>query len=181
VDSEADAEIYRSHFDLICESIADVLGGEDADIEPEPPPEEALFQARGKVSYFGGPDDDGVSDSEGLAFLSSVQDKPYVFLPQGTPGTENKGLARCLNPHTHFIACRWNYDVTSKSMLASDDVALVRSRKDPDRALIAHPVDWGPHQDTGRVADLSPSLLADLGLETDDEVEVIYPYRDDMS
>jgi hypothetical protein len=45
--------------------------------------------------------------------------------------------------------------------------------------LTAFPADWGPHESTGRVADLSPSLMADLGLLTDDEVEVIYPYEED--
>ena len=39
VDSEADAELYRAHFELICDSIADALGG-PADVETEPPPGE---------------------------------------------------------------------------------------------------------------------------------------------
>ena len=42
-------------------------------------------------------------------------------------------------------------------------------------ALMAFPADWGPNESTGRVADISPGLLADLGLSTDDEVEVLYP------
>jgi hypothetical protein len=41
--------------------------------------------------------------------------------------------------------------------------------------LTAFPADWGPHPDTGRVADLSPGLMLDLGIETDDEVEIIFP------
>jgi hypothetical protein len=35
--------------------------------------------------------------------------------------------------------------------------------------------DWGPHEDTDRVADLSPALMEALDLTTDDEVEIIYP------
>ena len=42
----------------------------------------------------------------------------------------------------------------------------------------AFPADWGPHEDTGRVADLSPALMRDLGLETDDTVSVVYPWRE---
>lgn len=36
-------------------------------------------------------------------------------------------------------------------------------------------MDWVPHQNTGRVADLSPGVAKFLGLQTDDEVEVIIP------
>jgi hypothetical protein len=42
----------------------------------------------------------------------------------------------------------------------------------------AIPADWGPHESTDRIADLSPSLMEDLGLETDDEVEIIFPYME---
>jgi hypothetical protein len=53
-------------------------------------------------------------------------------------------------------------------------MALVRKCK--RRATLAFPADWGPHEEkTGRAADLSQALMRDLGLETDDIVEVIYP------
>jgi hypothetical protein len=56
-----------------------------------------------------------------------------------------------------------------------EELALVRAG---GIELTAFPADWGPNDEaTGRVADLSPGLLADLGLKTDDEVEVIFPYR----
>jgi hypothetical protein len=59
----------------------------------------------------------------------------------------------------------------------SGQVALVRVRG-TDKALTAIPADWGPHEEqTGRAADLSPSLMSDLGITTDDVVEVIYPYE----
>jgi hypothetical protein len=35
--------------------------------------------------------------------------------------------------------------------------------------------DWGPNAQTGRVADLSPALMDDLGITTDEEVIVTYP------
>jgi N-acetylmuramoyl-L-alanine amidase len=171
VDSEADAEIYNTHFDLICESIANVLGGEETDITPEPEPPEALFYAKGKCSYFGGPEDTGVDSDEGLAFIYSTDMQPFLFLPEAPE--DAPGLARRLNPFVHYVACRWDYSVTSKEALLQD-VALVRATK-TGLAFTAFPADWGPHEDTGRVADLSPSLMTDLGIETDDEVEVIYP------
>ena len=171
VDSEADAALYRSHFDAICEAIAGVLCEEAMD----KPDADASFNATGKVSCFGGPDDTGVSADEGLAFIDDFMDAPFLFLPYQPAGTT--GLARRLNPFVHYIACRWDYAVTPKPSLL-EDVALVRAVK-TGITLTAFPADWGPHADTGRVADLSPGLLADLGIETDDEVEVIYPYREE--
>jgi hypothetical protein len=169
VNSKADVNIYNSRFDAICRAIAQVVA--DAYVESD-----VLFSASGTCSTFGGPDDEGVSPSEGLAFLYEVDDKPYLFLPRQPPGTT--GLARRLNTRVHYVACRWDYDVTPKEMLRGDQMALVRAVR-TGIALTATPADWGPHEEkTGRAADLSDSLMADLGITTDDEVEVIYPYRE---
>jgi N-acetylmuramoyl-L-alanine amidase len=182
VDSDADVIIYDECFNDICASIADVLGG-DAIGETEPPPgagaggsaPDAAFHTVGRVSHFGGPDDTGVSAGEGLAFVFKMEDAPQLFLPFQPAGTT--GLARRLNPFVHYVACRWDYSVTPKPSLL-EDVALVRATK-TGLAMKAFPADWGPHQDTGRVADISPGLMDDLGINTDDEVEVIFPYRED--
>jgi N-acetylmuramoyl-L-alanine amidase-like protein len=171
VDSEADADLYGVHFDAICDAIADVLGGVDEeDVTPPPRPDAALHVV-GKASYFGGPDDTGVSASEGLAFISKVEQKPELFLPYQPEGTS--GLARRLNPHIHYVACRWDYSKTPKAMML-EKVALVRAPS-TGIEMKAFPADWGPNENTGRVADISPGLMEDLGIETDDEVEVIFP------
>jgi hypothetical protein len=134
---------------------------------------------RGRVSWFGGPDDyasGGVSETEGLAFIFDVDTAPHLFLNGAT-----EALARNLNPAVPYIACRWNYDDFPKEMLASmEHVALVRAPK-TGRAFCAWPADWGPagpesDHDTGRVADISPGLMEYLGIQTDDEVEVTFPY-----
>jgi N-acetylmuramoyl-L-alanine amidase len=172
VDSCADAEVYETNFEDICDAIADVLGGIDRDDWSEPAPEPtALFHALGRVSYFGGPDDTGVSAGEGLAFISEVDQNPELFLP--SQPDDATGLARRLNPWVPYVACRWDYDVTPKEMML-EQMALVRSTR-TGIALRAFPADWGPHEDTGRVADISPGLMEALGIETDDEVEVIFP------
>ena len=114
-----------------------------------------------------------MSPSEGLAFIFDIDEAPHLFLPYQPSGTT--GLARRLNPYTHYIACRWDYDVTSKNYLKSGVVAWVRAKK-TGIGMRAFPADWGPHGDTDRVADLSPQLLEDLGITTDDEVEVTLPY-----
>jgi N-acetylmuramoyl-L-alanine amidase len=133
-----------------------------------------MTRFRGKVSWFGGPDDMGVSPDEGLAFIYEVDDAPHLFLSSQPPGTT--GLARRLDPAVHYIACRWNYDVTSKAELL-EMRALVRSVK-TGKAFVAYPADWGPHEDTDRLADISPGLMDALGIETDEEVEVIFPYQE---
>jgi N-acetylmuramoyl-L-alanine amidase len=175
VDSTADAQLYREHFESICEMIAEILGGEeDGDVPPPEPEPEAMFHAVGKCSYFGGADDQGVSPSEGLAFISTVGDAPQLFMPVQPAGTT--GLARRLNSEAvSYVACRWVYSDTPKEMLL-EGRALVRALK-TGRASIAYPADWGPNENTGRIADLSPWLMENLGIETDDEVEVIFPYQ----
>ena len=106
-----------------------------------------------------------------------ADDAPHLFLKEQPEGTT--GLARRLNPERHYIACRWDYDITSKEMLADRrKLALVRAG---NRICLAWPSDWGPHeQETGRAADLSPSLMAALDVYTDDEVEVYYPVTIDV-
>lgn len=129
----------------------------------------------GKVSWFGGPEDLGVSPSEGLAFIYEVATAPHLFLATQPPGTT--GLARRLNSAVPFIATRWDYDVFPKEMLASMKyLAMVRAPS-TGRQFRAWPADWGPHSDTGRVADISSGLMEYLGIETDDQVEVEFPFE----
>jgi N-acetylmuramoyl-L-alanine amidase len=171
VDAAADVELYQKHFESTCEAIANVIAPVEGD---EIPITERPLHMRGKVSWFGGPDDTGVSPSEGLAFLYDIDDKPQVFLDEQPEGTT--GLARRLDPETNYLAMRWDYEVFPKDRLAGGEVALIRNPKN-GKHVLAHPADWGPHVDTNRVADVSPKVMAELGLETDDEVEVIYPHQ----
>src|SRR5262245_54645491 len=179
VDSSTDADHYRRNFEGICHAIAEVISGQGIEPpapqppEPEPEPPGTVARFAGSCSSFGGPDDTGVSPSEGLAFLYDVNDAPHLFLPEQPEGTS--GLARRLNPGLFYVACRWDYGnpVTSKEALRDpSQQALVRAG---DREFLAWPADWGPHEDTGRVADISPALMDALGITTDDEVEVFYP------
>jgi N-acetylmuramoyl-L-alanine amidase len=179
VDSKLDADAYRKNFEEICRGLAEAIYGEPVippGPEPEPPepPPEGRFYAKGTCSWFGGPEDTGVSASEGLAFFYEYSDAPHLFLPKQPSGTT--GLARRLNPDIFYVACRWDYDVISKEDLRNPSVqAIVRNVK-TDKEFRAWAADWGPHEEqTGRAADLSPGLMAALDLDTDDVVEVIYP------
>jgi len=175
VDSEADCEAYLGNYDAIVEAVADVLGGLSGEIEVPPPVHET--SVIGKISCFGGPDDEGVSPDEGLAFIYSVDDAPQLFLPFQPDGTT--GLARRLNPYVHYFAMRFDYDVHPKETLL-DKLGLIRNLR-TGVALKAMPADWGPHGATDRVVDVSPSLMDDLRLETDDMVEVVFPYTEESS
>ena len=172
VDSSTDADRYRENFEDVCTGVADALTGRDT--QPiEPPSTEAVFRVKGPCSKFGGPRDTGVSPSEGLAMYSSIEQAPWLFLPIQPPGTT--GLARRLNPCVPYVACRWDYDITPKNMLRQTIVKV----KANGMSLKAFVGDWGPNENTGRVADLSPILMDNLKLQTDDEVEVILPYEDE--
>jgi hypothetical protein len=125
---------------------------------------------KGRMSVFGGPDDLGVGPDEGLALVdaSNFESLKEYFLPNQPPGTT--GLARRLDPGTLYIACRWDYGILSKAALARSFVSVTN----PENGLMkqAKPIDWGPAQTTGRVADLSPELARLLDLRTDDIVVV---------
>jgi hypothetical protein len=131
-----------------------------------------VFQIEGKMSTFGGPNDTGMSPSEGLAlFDKSDLDNPKhagLFLSAAPPGTS--GLGRRLNPDKFYIACRWNYSETSRDFLRNT-TALVENPQN-GRQASARPVDFGPNVSTGRVADLSPGLAGFLSLDTDEDVTV---------
>jgi len=177
VDSTADVALYRENYEVICGAIADAISGEDDGIPPEPPEPSStvLFAAAGTCSTFGGPDDTGVSPSEGLAMWYEPEECPWLMLGKQPPATT--GMARRLDPSVFYVACRWDYDVTPKEMLRGPQMAMV-TNADTGVMRLAHVADWGPHEEqTGRAADLSPGLADSLGVSTDDEVTVIYPYR----
>jgi N-acetylmuramoyl-L-alanine amidase len=160
VDSKTDVDVYQRYFDDICYEIASLA-------------EQKKYEWYGKMSWFGGPKDMGVTPSEGLAFIYEVEDAPHLFLPEQPPNTT--GLARRLDPEANYIAMRWDYNQTPREMLLNN-MALVYAPK-TGKHEYAFPADWGPHVDTGRVADISPGLMEHLGINTDDVVEVTFPHN----
>lgn len=129
---------------------------------------------KGNCSSFGGPDDTGVSESEGLALFERVDQMPNIFLTEQPEGTT--GLARRLDPEKMYIAMRWKYATTPKEVLRRSLVLVSNtiSRKSVlavQKHVYAIPCDWGPNERTSRVCDLSPGLMKYLELETDDIVE----------
>src|SRR5262245_11940253 len=127
----------------------------------------------GKMSTFGGPADSGVAADEGLALFTAadVAANPGLFLAAQPVGTT--GLARRLNPEAKYLACRWDYSATPMDFLRRIKVKV--SNPANGKSEEARPVDFGPNESTGRVADLSPGLAEALGLNTDDNCRVDIP------
>jgi hypothetical protein len=130
------------------------------------------YTIEGKCSEFGGPLDGGVGAGEGLALISSLRQLPEVFLPSQPPHTT--GLARRLDPSKLYIACRWDYRRTPVSHLLGI-VCEVHAVRTGITIGGVHPVDWGPNARTGRIADLSPGLMKNLGIDTGDIITVTVP------
>jgi hypothetical protein len=129
----------------------------------------------GKMSEFGGPNDPGVRPDANLAlFFNNPADADAnldIFLPEQPTGST--GLARRLDPDANYLACRWDYDVTSKDFLRGIKVKVTNPAN--GRSADARPVDFGPAEFTDRVADLSPGLAHTLGLQTDQVCRVDIP------
>jgi N-acetylmuramoyl-L-alanine amidase len=110
VDSVADVGLFDSHYEKIIDAMVDALSSEQDEEKPTAPSVSGK-KVIGKCSWFGGPNDTGVSASR-LAFIYEIEDAPQLLLPEQPKNTT--GLARRLNPFVHYIAMRWDYDVTSK-------------------------------------------------------------------
>ena len=126
-----------------------------------------MITVHGKCSEFGGPNDTGMTSTEGLAlYPSSARSEapPGIFLNNGV-------LGHNLNPNALYCAMRWNPKTTPYSYLRKAKVAVTASN---GKTIEVSPVDWGPNENTGRVIDLSPGALAALGITTDDIVTATY-------
>lgn len=145
------------------------------------------YEFTGKVSHFGGPRDTGVSPSENLALYPDVKGvlPISIFLPSQPAGTT--GTARRLNPDAYYIAMRWAYKsgergtnnnglgvrlpiTTPRSWLLQNFVRVLNPRT--GKEVLVRAVDWGPNGRTNRLADVSPGVMRELGLQTDDLVKV---------
>lgn len=123
---------------------------------------------QGKISSFGGPSDSGVKKLEGLALYARTDRDPFkLFLPGGM------GMARGLNPKALYCAMRWNYLRQGSPRIIRATLVRVLNPRTGQKVYL-HPTDWGPGEQTGRLIDVSPEALAQLGARTDDTVEVTW-------
>lgn len=120
----------------------------------------------GKVSWFGGPDADPrwkngktAISREKLASLNRRR-KP------------SKKVRRVHADKYYYAAMRVGYEGQSRRWWKK--ARLLVENPETGDAVVVRLVDWGPHPKTGRLIDISPQALKDLGLSTDDEVLVSF-------
>lgn len=130
---------------------------------------------KGRISWFGGPDDRGMKRTEGLTFFEhwEADHRPDLFLPRCSDPVV--GTSQRLRQDAYYCAL----PIEGKSHLFGD---FDRQKFKATRWRITNPannwsvvctlVDDGPGDDTGRLVDVSRRVLRDLGATTDDIVEV---------
>jgi len=90
-------------------------------------------------------------------------------------------------PLLHYCACRWDFrslktqiDATTKTEVKQtlyNDCIVEVTNKSTGKKINVRPVDWGPARWTGRIIDLDSLSMRELGLKTDDEVEIVLRKR----
>ncbi len=132
------------------------LAGSFNRIEGIGPGTGVLPAATGRISKFGGPNG-GAYGNMALTGESGVKPRdPW------------------------YVAMRWPYvgnlsaqDAAAAKNWWKDRRILVVSEK-TQKAVVLRAADWGPHVDTGRVIDVSPTALNALGIATDDIVNIAF-------
>lgn len=131
-------------------------------IPTHPTERKVLYHVKGRMSTFGGPDDDGMGSNEGIALYPDPGGRELMrqhgLADYILPG--NGGLGHHLNPDKFYCASRWP---VNKYPFLRDAIVHVSSDGQEQQARA---VDWGPNTRTNRVADLSPGLADALGLDT---------------
>jgi hypothetical protein len=111
---------------------------------------------RGRVSHFGGPDDTGVSSTETGAVT----------------GERLRSLNSPMNASAATIAMRWNYTPHGRTFWRGARIVVANPAN--GRRVVVRVVDWGPGTRTGRLLDISPQAMRDLGATTDQNLLVAF-------
>jgi hypothetical protein len=123
----------------------------------------------GKISEFGGPDDNGMAWEEGLAFAEHAEADlmPDLFVERSkdlTQGTSKR--LRCND--AYYIALNvplhWPRSILKQSRWKITSLAS-------GLYVVAHLIDRGPSA-AGRLVDASKAILKAIVVKTDDDVEV---------
>ncbi|MBX3249913.1 MAG: N-acetylmuramoyl-L-alanine amidase [Myxococcales bacterium] len=122
---------------------------------------------RGRVSWFGSPrDTSGVTATETGAITGEV------LRSLNDPLNPDAATLRSRPEDYYYVAMRWAYSPNGRAFWRDARLVVVNPRT--GSAVVVRPVDWGPHTRTGRILDLSPQSLTDLGLRTDDDALVAF-------
>lgn len=143
----------------------------------------------GPCSWFGGQFDQGVKESEGLAFFQeSDLDEPELLLHHWVayllPQDDRRGMARRILDDCHGCALPYDYSLLPKDFLRNPKTrVLVRRKLAPGKykSIACRPLDWGPdvRNVTARI-DLTRGAMKALGAKHGDVIEYIVPSPTDV-
>lgn len=125
---------------------------------------------RGKISEFGGAADSGMTPTEGLACYEHHEADERLDLFYHRSYNQAVGTSKRLKPEALYFAYRFPLDPRPDRKTLQNTQFLFRNPAN-GRFCVAWLVDWGPHERTGRVFDVSPGVAAALGIQTDEEIE----------
>jgi hypothetical protein len=120
----------------------------------------------GTVSHFGGPRDTGVSATETGAISGEVLRR------LNNPLDPDAATLAARPADYYYVAMRFDYTNVGRSFWQGARILVVAP--ETGRAVVVRPVDWGPNTRTGRIIDLSPQAVKDLGVDTDATVLVAF-------
>ncbi len=120
----------------------------------------------GRVSWFGGPTDTGVGPTETVAISGEVARS------LNSPLHPDAATLAAHPERYYYIAMRFSYSPQSTSWWRTARLVIANPRTGVQ--VVVRPADWGPNTSTGRVMDLSPQTIADLGLATDDTAVIAF-------
>jgi hypothetical protein len=127
---------------------------------------DGLDLVQGRVSHFGGPNDTGVSSTETGAITGERLRSLNVPL---NPSAET---LRARPEDFYYVAMRFDYTNVGRTFWRTARLLVVNPRT--HAAVVVRPVDWGPNTRTARIVDVSPQVMADLEIDTDDLVSVSF-------
>jgi hypothetical protein len=121
---------------------------------------------RGRVSHFGGPDDTGVSSTE----TGAVTGERLRSL--NSPMNASAATIASRPADFYYIAMRWNYTPHGRTFWRGARIVVANPAN--GRRVVVRVVDWGPGTRTGRLLDISPQAMRDLGATTDQNLLVAF-------
>lgn len=124
----------------------------------------------GRISIFGGQHDSGMAHGEGLSLFEHHEAdlRPDLFSQRASDLTE--GSSKRLKCNALYFAYRFP-KAFNRSGLQHSLFWFLNPKNGLSLPLSL--VDWGPHERTGRVFDLSPYAAELLRVQTDDTLECL--------
>lgn len=121
---------------------------------------------RGRVSWFGGPEDRSIS----LSGTGAITGERVRSL--NSPVMPSASVLESRPADYYWFAMRFNYSPNGREYWRN--ARFVLRNPGSGASVVVRAVDWGPHTRTRRAVDLSPQAIADLGLVTDQDVLVAF-------